>query len=121
MNHTVYVWNPLTGKCHVVAQLDHQATALAVLEDGNFAIGSADGTVRVWDPNTEHSQLVSQHNDGSVTCLASLKGGQVASGGSDGTVRVWNPTTQQSQVAIQHDGPVTMMAVNKDGHLVSAG
>ncbi len=75
-----------------------QAVAPVRLADGRtwLASGSADGTVRLWDPvaGTAVGNPLTGHGGG-VRAVATLRlaGGAalLASGGDDGTVRLWDP------------------------------
>jgi WD40 repeat protein len=89
-----------------------------VLEGGRIASGSSDGTVRVWNPDTGDSTVVTRH-DHAVWALAVLEGGRIASGSSDGTVRVWNPDTGDTTVVTRHDRAVRALAVLEGGRLAS--
>lgn len=66
-------------------------TDLAFSANGSrLATGSADGTVRVWDPHTGEQLLVLRGHSAAVSSVSfSPDGSRLASASRDGTVRVW--------------------------------
>ena len=64
--------------------------ALVLLPNGDLASGSADGTIRVWEPRTGVCKLVLKGHTGYVMSLAVLPNGDLASGSYDKTIRVWS-------------------------------
>ncbi|HZU34461.1 MAG TPA: PQQ-binding-like beta-propeller repeat protein [Gemmataceae bacterium] len=86
-----------------------------------LASGSADGTVRLWDPGTGKLLRVLGHHGREVTSVRFSPDGKVlASGGFDQTIRLWDPASgRQLQRRDGQDGPVHDMAVSPDGRLLA--
>jgi WD40 repeat protein len=62
--------------------------------DGQLATGSADGTVKAWDPRTgEHLQTLTGHTAAVHDAAFHPRTGQLATVGRDGTARLWNTHT----------------------------
>ncbi|MEE2046448.1 hypothetical protein Q7689_24245, partial [Nocardiopsis tropica] len=73
------------------------------------ASASADGMVRVWDPETgQEVRTLTGHDDWVRSVVFSPEGDQLASASADGTVRVWDADTgQELHTLTGHDGTVT--------------
>jgi formylglycine-generating enzyme required for sulfatase activity len=95
-------------------------TALIGLPDGRLAAGSADGSIRVWDPASSSVNAVLQGHRGAVCALALLPEGSLASGSGDGTIRLWDLASGSCLAAFEgHQGWVKALAVLPDGRLAS--
>jgi WD40 repeat protein len=89
--------------------------------DGRIATAGADGTVRVWDPETGHAVVMRGHT-GEVYFVDFADGGKrVVSAGDDGTVRLWDPRGGATLAVLQSgdDDPVYGLAVAKDGTIAT--
>jgi WD40 repeat protein len=94
--------------------------ALAVLPDGRIASGSADSTLRVWNPARPGDVLVLEGHTRAVTALAVLPDGRIASGSVDNTLRVWNLARPGDVLVLEgHTRAVTALAVLPDGLIAS--
>jgi len=95
-------------------------TALIGLPDGRFAAGSADGSIRVWDPASGSvSAVLRGHREG-VFALALLPDGRLASGSGDRIIRLWDLASGSCLAEIEEHGDgVTALAVLPDGRLAS--
>ncbi|MFF1692046.1 WD40 repeat domain-containing protein [Streptomyces sp. NPDC058257] len=63
-----------------------------------LASGGADGTVRLWNPETGQAIHILRGHDGWVQALCTVRSDGrdlLASAGSDGIIRVWNPATRE--------------------------
>ncbi|MBM5817491.1 MAG: hypothetical protein FJ083_13175 [Cyanobacteria bacterium K_Offshore_surface_m2_239] len=99
-------------------------TALIGLPDGRLAAGSADGSIRVWDPASGSVNAVLQGHRGAVCALALLPEGRLASGSGDGTIRLWDLASGSCSGVFgehehEHEGGVQALAVLPDGRLAS--
>lgn len=88
--------------------------SIAVLSDGTVALGDAEATVRIWDPNDLQTPLVvyRQHSGagdfGRVTSdIAELSSGMIASA-ADGEVHVWDRS--------EADGTLTSSGASGQGY-----
>ncbi|GAB3005499.1 hypothetical protein GCM10023080_083920 [Streptomyces pseudoechinosporeus] len=93
-----------------------------------LASGGADGTVRLWNPETGQAIHVLRGHDGWVQALCALHSGDralLASAGGDGVIRVWNPATREILHSLTgHVGWVLVLTQVRANHgdlLVSAG
>jgi hypothetical protein len=87
------------------------ATTVAFADDGRLAAsGSADGSVRLWEPAT--GRLVRRYDvpSGGVWSLAALRDGRWLVGDGDGGVTVWEPGGDPAVRIEAHDGAVTAVA-----------
>jgi formylglycine-generating enzyme required for sulfatase activity/WD40 repeat protein len=99
-------------------------TALIGLPDGRLAAGSADGSIRVWDPASGSVNAVLQGHRGAVCALALLPEGRLASGSGDGTIRLWDLASGSCSGVFgehehEHQRGVQALAVLPDGRLAS--
>jgi WD40 repeat protein len=65
--------------------------ALTVLQYGDLASGSADNTIKIWDPIDGRLKRTLNRHTSSVFALTVLQNGDLASGSSDQTIKIWNP------------------------------
>ena len=64
--------------------------------DHRFAVGYSDGSIRLWDSNTQTSLLTFNGHQRAVTSLAfDAVGVQLASGSQDTTIIVWDTVAEQ--------------------------
>jgi WD40 repeat protein len=96
---------------------------IAFSPDGKLlATGSADGTVRFWDPDSGEELHILRGHGGEVTKVVFSRDGKVlASASRDHTIRLWDPVSgKHLQARPGQDGAVGGLAVSGDGQLVAA-
>ena len=90
------------------------------LNNGYFASGSYDTTIRIWNPNTGECIKTFQGHSGPVNCLALLPDGRLISGSDDNTIRIWDPNTGECIKTLKgHCGHVVCLTLLPDGKLIS--
>ena len=58
------------------------------MPNGNFASGSSDKVIRIWEDSGNCVAALTGHTD-PVSCLACLDDGTLVSGSDDKTIRLW--------------------------------
>ena len=97
--------------------------AVAVAPDGTWlAIGSADGTVTLWEATTGQKRAVLK-GSGLISALAVAPDGTwLASGSDDGAVRIWDVSSGRERAVLTgHSGPVNAVAIAPDGSWLASG
>jgi WD40 repeat protein len=126
---TARVWELPTGKLVAAAQTGAEVNAVTWLADNEqLASGGSDDIVRMWklDSSKEGLALVKElrgHED-SVAALESVPSTatQILSGGADGSLRLWDVADGKTVRLMKHGGPITAIAVRRDGkRFASAG
>ena len=71
----------------------HNSTvyALAILLNGDLVSGSADWTIKIWNPNDGTLKRTLNGHTDYVEKLTTLLNGDLVSGSDDTTIRIWNP------------------------------
>ena len=123
-SNLIQLRDPHFGTLHATLTHDSPVNSIAFNPDGSLlASGSADGTIRLWIPDTETLQATLHGHTASVLSVAfSSDGSLLASGSADGTIRIWNPHTETLQATLHgHTASVLSVAFSFDGSLLASG
>ena len=124
---TVRIWNVGNkNDLRHVRTLRHTQSVLSVAwsPDGStLASASADGTVRLWNPNNGiNSAVLRGHTEGVNAVVWSPDGRTLASGSHDDTVRIWDADTHGTlRVLRGHTEPVSALAFHPNGQTLASG
>ena len=116
------VWSIPRGNLVARAETPSKVNAVTWLNDGRqIASGGDDQMIRLWFVDSARSALVPvkdfKGHTGPVTALDTMPSApaQILSGSGDGSVRLWNVEDGQLVRRVQHGGPVSAVAVRRDG------
>jgi WD40 repeat protein len=95
------VWNIAEGllSCRLAGS-DENITTLLDLHQGNFASGSSDTKIKIWNVSTKKCCDTLLGHTMPVDSLALFSSGRIASAGKD-AVRIWDPATGRCKCVIQ--------------------
>lgn len=111
---TVFVYHGHSREVHTVQwSPDNQS----------IASGSSDETVQIWQPGTDHPNLIYREHHAAVRSLAwSPDGKYIASAGEDKVIRVWIANSLGSVITYtNHSDTVNSIAWSPDGKYIASG
>jgi WD40 repeat protein/serine/threonine protein kinase len=96
---------------------------VAFAPDGKtLATGSADNTVRLWNPRTSKQEAILRDHKGAVYAVAFAHSGEwLASAGDDQTIRLCTIATQQERAVHPHEGGIRRLAVAPGDRILTIG
>jgi len=97
-------------------------TAVAISPNGERAVtASVDETLRVWNLDSGESPYMLQGHTDRVNAVAITPDGRWAiSASADHTLRVWNLDSGEYSAGFTGEGPISCLAVGKDGQTIIA-
>ncbi|GIW80305.1 MAG: hypothetical protein KatS3mg105_2112 [Gemmatales bacterium] len=119
---TVQLWDAANGRKLAILQETGPAVCQLAFDPGGITLvaGCADGTICCWHLEDKTQRTWKAHH-GRVNRLAFTPSGVLVSGGADGLIQVWLPDSEQPIVVLKgHRGPITALAVGKDGDTVAS-
>jgi WD40 repeat protein len=117
---TIHLWNLSTGT-ETTRLTGHSVVhALTILPDGALASGDSDGTIRLWDVNSEGLSIQHGGHTREISAVTVLHDGRVASGSRDTTIRLWNPVSgaETGRFEKHSDGILSLVSL-PDGRVAS--
>ena len=84
-----------------------------------IAANSKDGTVRLWNLQSEELKTLSSHESRITSVVFSPDGTLIATGSEDGTVRLWNLEGKELKMFSSHEGRITSVVFSSDGTLIA--
>ncbi|KZL51711.1 serine/threonine protein kinase [Nodularia spumigena CENA596] len=97
---------------------------VAISPDGRtLASGSFDGTIKLWNLQTQREIATLTGHSGSINSVAfSPDGRTLASGSWDNTIKLWNLQTQREIATLTgHSGSINSVAFSPDGRTLASG
>ncbi len=123
-DRTARAWDLADAKFPEVTRFTGHAeavTAVALSADGGQALsGSAAGKVKLWNVADGKELADLAGHTGAIVAVA-WSAAQPVSAAADATIRVWNPAGGPPLRTISQPGPITALAVSRDGANVAAG
>lgn len=95
-------------------------TALAYFSNDVLASASADGTARIWNPNTGSSRIL-KHGAYLYDVAFSPDGRQVATAGADGLVQIWEAQSGRKARSVNCKSEAKCLAWSPDGATLAIG
>ena len=89
----IRIIDPNTGECLRTLKTQTSLASIAALSDGRIVGGSNNGTLHIWNTDTEKCLRKLEGHTGSVKCLAILRDDRIVSQSDDNTLRIWDPNT----------------------------
>jgi WD40 repeat protein len=121
VSNLIHLWDPSTGQTTGTLTHDAAIRSIAVTLDSDLlASASEDGTVQIWNPNTETLlNVLRGHTEKVLSVTFSPDGLLLASASEDDTVRLWDPHSATLQATLpRHQDDVLSVAFNPAGTLL---
>lgn len=91
---------------------------LIKLNDGRFASGGQDKTIKVWDINSNKSLMTLEEHQSMVWCLNEIDGNKLISGGSDKRALVWDLNEKKLDFELYKDKEISVVLPINDGKVL---
>ena len=119
----VDLWDANTGK-HIHTFIGHTNDVNSVVfsPDGKtIASGSEDGTIRLWEANTDTLLRTFTGTSNVNSVVFSPDGKTIASANADGTIRLWNANTGKHIHTFRGPNSVLSVVFSPDGRTIASG
>jgi WD40 repeat protein len=113
-------WRSATGENPRTVIADSFARVRFGRDGRLLAVGSRNGSVRLWDPADGGEPRTLTGHAGSVDGLAFSPGGRLLASGGDTTVRLWDPATGENLHVLSHGANVCGLAFSPGGRLLAS-
>ncbi len=115
-DRTLRVWSVLSNTPAVLAEVPAEPLTLAWLDDQAFAIGGADGVIRVSSITNAASFAELKGHTAAVTGLDAWPGGkELLSGSADGMARRWKVSEAKVVLEVTNAVAIVSVAIRPDG------
>lgn len=94
--------------------------SLAVLPNGDLASGDCDHSIKIWNVRNGSVKYQIREHQGCVNSLVVFDDGLLASSSNDKTIKEWDENGRLVNMYSYHDEPVELLALLKNGDLLSA-
>jgi WD40 repeat protein len=117
------VWNLADGKEVKKIATPAPITAVALDTDGKVAVaGRNDSAIQLFNiTDGKEIKKLTGHKGAISGLVYTTKGDEIISSSADKMVKIWNVADGMAKTTLEHVGPVSCVALSKDGTHVAAG
>lgn len=115
-------WNGQKCKAVKVLNAESAVTKLEILSDKMFASGAGDGTIRLWNWQSDKAIAKQEAHKRVITGLQALSDGRFASCSADATVRIWSTSNGKISPVVllnEHIDAVNSVCVSDGGQIAT--
>ena len=97
---------------------DSPACTITSYRDSGIATGHLDGTIRLWDMQSEQVRILKGHQS-AVLSIAIDRCGKICSGGEDGELCLWDLENNRFKIFGGHEATISALGWYPDGRIVT--